>query len=83
MPVAWLGRRKTVGKEIAHAFPTFNGLNVPSEGDEIAPVAFLAEEGDGGLDITFLERLAESAQQAFGFRVRCGVQHGDTETEER
>src|SRR5690606_8940313 len=49
-PVRRLGGGKLRLQHVAHLIAAFDGLDVPGEGDEVAPVALLGEKADGIVD---------------------------------
>src|SRR5690606_12113181 len=54
-PIGGLGRGKLRLQHVAHLIATLDGLDVPGEGDEVAPVALFGEEVYGILDAAGFE----------------------------
>jgi len=52
-------------------------LDVPGEGDEVAPVAFRVEQSGGGLRIALAQRGVESGEPGGGALGRRGIRHVD------
>jgi hypothetical protein len=53
----------------------FHRLEVPGEGDEVAPVAVRLEAVDGGFDVAVFQCLAEFLQQGIDLRGRGLLKH--------
>ncbi len=62
-PVGGFGGGKLRLQHVAHLVPSLDGLEVPGEGDEVAPVAFFREQIDGIVDAAGLERGAERIEK--------------------
>ena len=53
----------------------FHGLDVPGEGNEVAPVAFRREHPYRGVDIACRKRRIKFVKKALNARVKRGVEH--------
>src|SRR3984957_9046759 len=62
-PVARLRLLETMGQHVANLIAPFHGLDIPGEGDEIAPVALGAEWGDRLIDIAGRQRGVQLAEK--------------------
>ena len=59
--------------QVGDALPPLHGLEVPREGDEVAPVAVGGEERRGRRRVAVGERLLERAEPALGLLRRAGL----------
>ncbi|MBB3929538.1 hypothetical protein GGR25_000557 [Kaistia hirudinis] len=69
------GRRDRCVEEAADRVLACEGLHVPGEGDEIAPVAILNEEGEHAIRVAPREGIGERGHPARRIRCRCSVVH--------
>ena len=53
----------------------FHRLDVPGEGDEVAPVAFFREHADGGVDVARGQRGLELAEKGLNAGIGRRVEH--------
>ncbi len=62
-PVARLHSAETIGKHVADLIAALHRLDIPGEGDEIAPIAVVPEQGDRRLDVAGGQRGVELAEE--------------------
>ena len=74
-PVAWLYARKARAQHLSHLIVAFHGLDVPGEGNKIAPVAFRREHPYRGVDIACRKCRIKFVKKALNARVERGVEH--------
>ena len=74
-PVARLCARNARAEHVADLIAAFHGLDIPGEGDEVAPVAFRCEHRHGGVEIACHKRGFEFVKKDLDARVKRGVEH--------
>ena len=74
-PVARLHMREAMCEHVADLIAAFHGLDVPSEGNEVAPVAFRSEHSRGGVEIARRERGIKLVEENLDARAKRGVEH--------
>ncbi|MCY1229600.1 hypothetical protein D9M72_419690 [compost metagenome] len=62
-PIGGLCKGELRIKHVAHLIPALDRLDIPGEGDEVAPVAFLGEELGCIVDAAGFERVAKGIKQ--------------------
>ena len=74
-PVARLYARKARVEHLPHLIAAFHSLEVPGEGNEVAPVAFQREHSYRGVDIACRKRCIKFVKKDLNARVKRGVEH--------
>ena len=64
-----------VARAVAHAVRTLDRLDVPGEGNEVAPVAVRLKEIDGAFHLASGQRFVERVEKIRHFSVRGFVEH--------
>ncbi|MBB2738951.1 UNVERIFIED_ORG: hypothetical protein HNR58_007648 [Bradyrhizobium lupini] len=67
--------REAVREHVADLIAAFHGLDVPGEGNEVAPVAFLSEHSYGGVEIAGRKRSFKLVEENLNARTKRGVEH--------
>src|ERR1700730_3707088 len=74
-PVARLHARKAMREHIADLIAVLHRLDVPGEGNKVAPVAIRSEHSHGGVEIAGHQRGFEFVEKSLDARVQRGVEH--------
>ena len=74
-PVARLHLLEAMGQHVADLIAPFHRLDVPGEGDEIAPIALGAEHGDRRVDVAGRQRGVELAEEGRHTSIGGCVEH--------
>ena len=75
-PAGRLGRGKLCLQHVAHLIAALDGLDVPGEGDEVAPIAILGKEIDRIVDAATFEGSAKGIEKRLDARGGGLVEHG-------
>lgn len=79
LPVRRLGCRQLLVQHVGDRVLALHRLDVPSEGDEIAPVAVVLEHGHGARDVARFEGIgSQSVEESVDGFGRGSIEHGSS-----